>query len=45
MGKPAFIARFQPTLAATNDALKPTFPANEPAFIHPNLHSIFANSH
>lgn len=38
--RPAFTAHFQPTLAATSDGPGPTIPANEPAFISINLHSI-----
>jgi transposase len=35
---------FQPTLAATSYGLRPTIPANEPAFIRIDLHSIFTGS-
>lgn len=42
--RPAFTPGFQPTLAATCDGLRPTIPANKPAFIRINLHSIFTGS-
>lgn len=42
--RPVFIHGFQPTLAATSDGLKPTIPANEPAFIRIGLHFIFTSS-
>jgi hypothetical protein len=43
--RPAFNPGFQPTLAAISDGLKPTIPANEPAFIRINLHSISIDPH
>jgi hypothetical protein len=45
MIKPAFTPDFQPTLAATSAALKPTISANEPTFIRADLHSISTDPH